>query len=77
MTRPELCSAGITEAQTRTIRILIGNGRPCKLTATRYNLAGQVGWLQLGAYSNGSPLVDESLPTGYSPNRESHHGECW
>ena len=40
-------------------------------------LAGQVGPSHPGAYSNGSPLMDESLPTGYSPNRESHHGECW
>ena len=75
--RPEPRSAGIAEAQTRTIRILIGDGRTCKLTATGYTLAGQVGWTQIPAYSNGSPLVDESLPTGYSPNRESHHGECW
>ncbi len=43
----------------------------------RVCLAGQVGRPHPGAYSNGSPLMDESLPTGYSPNRESHHGECW
>ena len=57
--------------------ILIGDGRACKVTATGYTLAGQVGWSHPGAYSNGSPLMDESLPIGYSPNRESHHGECW
>ena len=65
-TRPELRSAGITEAQTRTIRILIGDGRAYKLTTTGYSLAGQVGWSHPGAYSNGSPLMDESLPFGYS-----------
>ena len=77
MTRPEPRSADITEAQTRTVRILIGDGRECKLTTNGYTLAGQVGWSHLGAYSNGSPLMDESLPIGYSPTRESHHGECW
>ena len=76
-THPEPRSAGIAEAQTRTIRILVGDGRARKLTATWVPLAGQVGWSHPGAYSNGSPLRDESLPTGYSPNRESHHGECW
>jgi len=47
------------------------------LTATGYVWRGRWVGSHTGAYSNGSPLMDESLPTGYSPNREFHHGECW